>query len=135
MFGKRPADGDGKAPAGGAPPPALKGAPAIATRPQRTEPAATPQALSHPKADTAGGGANRNSAADRIAASHASQAVSASGGPKATSGLEQLRAAQGAPATEIVREQNEYYHATKTTIFNALINTIDLAQLAQPAGA
>ena len=46
------------------------------------------------------------------------------------SGLEQLRAAQ-APVAEIVRPQSEYYHATKTTIFNALINTIDLAQLAQ----
>ena len=34
-------------------------------------------------------------------------------------------------ATEIVREQSEYYHQTKTAIFNALLNTIDLAQLAQ----
>ena len=34
-------------------------------------------------------------------------------------------------STEIVREQSDYYHATKTTIFNALLNTIDLAQLAQ----
>jgi pilus assembly protein CpaF len=33
--------------------------------------------------------------------------------------------------TAIVREQSDYYHATKTTIFNALINTIDLGQLAQ----
>ena len=31
----------------------------------------------------------------------------------------------------MVREQSEYYHATKTTIFNALLNTIDLSQLAQ----
>ena len=31
----------------------------------------------------------------------------------------------------MVREQTDYYHTTKTTIFNALINTIDLAQLAQ----
>ncbi len=28
-------------------------------------------------------------------------------------------------------EANEFYHATKTTIFNALLNAIDLAQLAQ----
>jgi pilus assembly protein CpaF len=26
----------------------------------------------------------------------------------------------------VVREQSDYYHATKTTIFNALLNTIDL---------
>jgi pilus assembly protein CpaF len=36
-----------------------------------------------------------------------------------------------APLVEIVSEQTDYYHATKTTIFNALLNTIDLAQLAQ----
>ena len=50
-------------------------------------------------------------------------------GPKATAGLEQLKKAQA--VAEIVREQSDYYHATKTTIFNALMNTIDLAQLAQ----
>jgi pilus assembly protein CpaF len=126
VFGKRPADGDGKTPAAGAPPPAPKSGPGIATRPQRTEPATATQALAQAKPAE-----RRNSAADRIAGTHTSQGVSAAGGPKATSGLEQLRAAQGAQATEIVREQNEYYHATKTTIFNALINTIDLAQLAQ----
>ena len=49
--------------------------------------------------------------------------------PKATPGFQQLQAAQG--PTEIVREQSEYYHQTKTTIFNALLNTIDLSQLAQ----
>ncbi|WP_295197431.1 CpaF family protein [Brevundimonas sp. 1080] len=49
-------------------------------------------------------------------------------GPKATAGLEQLKKAQA--VAEIVREQSDYYHATKTTIFNALMNTIDLAQLA-----
>lgn len=57
-------------------------------------------------------------------------APAASGpGPRATAGLEQLKRAQ--PVTEIVREQSDYYHATKTTIFNALMNTIDLSQLAQ----
>ncbi|MEJ6789655.1 CpaF family protein [Brevundimonas sp. BR2-1] len=50
-------------------------------------------------------------------------------GPKATPGFEQLKKAQA--VAEIVREQSDYYHATKTTIFNALMNTIDLAQLAQ----
>jgi pilus assembly protein CpaF len=35
------------------------------------------------------------------------------------------------PTTQVVREQSDYYHATKTTIFNALLNTIDLSQLAQ----
>ena len=50
-------------------------------------------------------------------------------GPKATSGFEQLKKAQA--VAEIVREQSDYHHATKTTIFNALMNTIDLAQLAQ----
>ncbi len=50
-------------------------------------------------------------------------------GPKPTAGFEQLKKAQA--VAEIVREQSDYYHATKTTIFNALMNTIDLAQLAQ----
>ncbi|MBJ7486319.1 CpaF family protein, partial [Brevundimonas sp.] len=50
-------------------------------------------------------------------------------GPKATPAFEQLKKAQA--VTEIVREQSDYYHATKTTIFNALMNTIDLSQLAQ----
>ena len=50
-------------------------------------------------------------------------------GPRATAGLAQLKNAQA--VAEIVREQSDYYHATKTTIFNALMNTIELAQLAQ----
>jgi len=49
-------------------------------------------------------------------------------GPKSTPGFEQLKKASA--VAEIVREQSDYYHATKTTIFNALMNTIDLAQLA-----
>ena len=77
--------------------------------------------------------------ADR-APSPASERISAANGeaPKqrvnsakpGKSGFDQIRQAQ-APVTEIVREQSDYYHATKTTIFNALLNTIDLAQLAQ----
>ena len=102
MFGRRDQSGPSKQ----APPPAPAGGAAIATRPQKVDPAAP------------------------------APAPSASGGPpkpapKATPGFEQLSAAQGAGPTEIVREQSDYYHATKTTIFNALLNTIDLAQLAQ----
>ncbi|MBU2270605.1 MAG: CpaF family protein, partial [Alphaproteobacteria bacterium] len=58
----------------------------------------------------------------------AAAAPANSSGPKATPGFEQLKKAQA--VAEIVREQSDYYHATKTTIFNALMNTIDLAQLA-----
>jgi pilus assembly protein CpaF len=112
MFGKR----DQSAPAEQkAPPPAPAGGAAIATRPQRVEPAAAAPAPTAPppkvNGPKAGGAA-----------------------PKATVGLDQLRAAQGVAAaqtTNIVREQSDYYHATKTTIFNALLNTIDLSQLAQ----
>ncbi|MDF2901679.1 MAG: protein kinase, partial [Phenylobacterium sp.] len=36
-------------------------------------------------------------------------------GPKPTPAFEQLRAAQGpAPTTQVVREQSDYYHSTKT---------------------
>ncbi len=52
-------------------------------------------------------------------------------GPRSTPAYEQLRAAQALPVAEIVHQQSDYYHATKTTIFNALINTIDLSQLGQ----
>jgi pilus assembly protein CpaF len=50
--------------------------------------------------------------------------------PKIEAGLEQLRKAQSA-TIQVDAEQSEYYHATKTAIFNALLNTIDLSQLAQ----
>ncbi|HEY5008452.1 MAG TPA: ATPase, T2SS/T4P/T4SS family, partial [Caulobacteraceae bacterium] len=126
MFGKRPADGEPGKPTQ-APPPAPADGPPIATRPQRVEPATAKQALAPAKAPPAA----KNSATDRLAGAHASQKAAAAGGPKLTSAFEQLRAAQGSPTAEIVREQSDYYHATKTTIFNALINTIDLAQLAQ----
>ena len=100
-----------------APPPVSTGAPAIATRPQRVEPAANESGA--PAAQGAG-------------PALATPAPAKAAGPKATNGLEQLRAAQGAPpTTQVVREQSDYYHATKTTIFNALLNTIDLSQLAQ----
>ena len=114
MFGKRPTAGGSQAPRQ-APPPADADGAVIAARPDRAEPAkaaapALPVQAPPPK--------------ERPAAKPA--------GPKPTLAFEQLRAAQGpAPATQVVREQSDYYHATKTTIFNALINTIDLAQLAQ----
>src|SRR4051812_32446128 len=116
MFGKRP-------PGAGdqglrAPPPAPAGGVAVATRPQRVEP----------------GGANEsNNRLDAVRASQNAAAAAqqkAAATPKATPGLAQLHAAQPATA-EVVREQSDYYHATKTTIFNALLNTIDLSQLAQ----
>ncbi|MES2034319.1 MAG: CpaF family protein, partial [Pseudomonadota bacterium] len=111
MFGKR-SDGE-TTEARRAPPPAPAGAP-IATRPQSAPPPAPSTAASQ-RAETmalAGGSAPRT------------------GAPKAMRGLDQLRAAQN-PTAQIVREQSDYYHATKTTIFNALLNTIDLSQLAQ----
>jgi pilus assembly protein CpaF len=53
-------------------------------------------------------------------------------GPKPTSAFEQLQEAHSAvPVAEIAHQQSDYYHATKTTIFNALLNTIDLSQLGQ----
>lgn len=48
---------------------------------------------------------------------------------KLSSGLAEMQKAQA--VTEIVREQTDYYHATKMAIFNALLNTIDLTALAQ----
>ena len=103
MFGKRPSSGGG--PVRPVEPPVAGAAP-IATRPQRVEPTAeTPEAPAAPRP---------------------SQPAA---GPKPTMAFEQLRAAQG--PTQVVREQSDYYHATKTLIFNALINTIDLSQLAQ----
>ena len=92
MFGKRPTQGGSQAPRQ-APPPAAEG-PAIATRPQRIEPAAAPSApvQTPPPAE---------------------RAAKPAAGPKPTLGFEQLRAAQGpAPTTQVVREQSDYYHAT-----------------------
>ena len=88
-------------PARQAPPPADAGAPPIATRPQKVDTQPSPLPAAGP----------------------------AKPAPKQTAGFEQLQAAQG--TAEIVREQSEYYHQTKATIFNALLNTIDLSQLAQ----
>jgi len=124
VFGKRSGDpAPGKAaPTEAPPPPSVEN---IATRPQRVEPAAARQAL----APAPVAAPSIRSAADR--ASAPPKPVAAGAGPKTTSAFEQLRAAQTSAPTEIVREQSEFFHATKTAIFNALINTIDLAQLAQ----
>ncbi|MGH3262972.1 MAG: CpaF family protein, partial [Trebonia sp.] len=105
MFGKRTL-GEEQAPDRPAPPPLLEAGAKIATRPQKVEPVA--------------------------AAPAAARASPRASGPKPTSGFEQLQAAHSAvPVTEIVHQQSDYYHATKTTIFNALLNTIDLSQLGQ----
>jgi pilus assembly protein CpaF len=110
VFGKR-SDGE-TAPARKAPPPAPAGAP-IATRPQPAAAASPPLEAPAPKS------------------SAPTASAPAAGRPQKTpQALDQLRAAQG-PTAQIVREQSDYYHATKTTIFNALLNTIDLSQLAQ----
>jgi pilus assembly protein CpaF len=103
MFGKRSfADAD-RAP----PPPPAAGA-EIATRPQRQEPVAA----------TAGDVVAANPA-DKRAGEPAHRKVSMGG------------SADKGVITEVVREQSDYYHATKTQIYSALLNTIDLAQLAQ----
>ena len=113
MFGKK-ALAEAPSPQRPAPGPPAAGAPAIATRPQKTDLAAAAEAQAQSaKAD------NRAVAAGQR-------------GPKSTSGFEQLQAAHKALAvTEIAHQQSDYYHATKTTIFNALLNTIDLSQLGQ----
>jgi len=84
-----------------APPPAVAGGAPIPTRPQRMGPTPAPPADGRRPAPGSAPPADRK-----------------------------LAASVAAP-TEIVREQSDYYHATKNTIFNALLNTIDLAQLAQ----
>jgi pilus assembly protein CpaF len=102
VFGKR-TPGQAIVP-GAAPPPAEPGA-VIATRPQKVEPQAP--APTRPSSRAAAGGTPR--------------------------GYEQLQASQraAAPVAEIVHQQSDFYQATKTTIFNALLNTIDLSQLGQ----
>ncbi len=109
MFGKRAL---AEAPGRPAPPPSAGGS-GIATRPQKVEPAPAERKAAPPPGP--------------------SGPPSGKTGPKATSAFEQLRAVHGGaqPVTEIVHQQSDYYHATKTTIFNALLNTIDLAQLGQ----
>jgi pilus assembly protein CpaF len=120
MFGKR---SSAAAPDLVAPPPLAPAVGAdIATRPQRLD-AAAPRDAAKPAPPPVEGKQSQGAA---------------SAGPRQTSGFDQLRAAQSGNAlaaqrtvTEVVREQSDYYHATKTTIYTALLNTIDLSQLAQ----
>ena len=121
MFGKRSAGqgAGGGAAAAAPPPPSAEPSAEIATRPQRLD--------IQPKAAAA--------SAAKAAPSPTLEAAPAKEVLRATSGLEQLRAAQGGTisknaVTEVVREQSDYYHATKSTIYTALLNTIDLGQLA-----
>src|SRR4051812_3699702 len=107
MFGKRSGAGTALVEPVAPPPAAVPGA-EIATRPQKVEPAAA-----RPEAD----------ALTQVTGKRAAAAAAARSGPKATPGLQQLLNAQngvtagsGAIA-QIVREQSDYYHATKTTIY------------------
>ena len=109
MFGKRSFEtGAERAP----PPPAATGA-EIATRPQRQEPAAAPAIK--PDALAADPAAKRANA-DAVTVNRSAQTS---------------ESMDAAVITQVVREQSDYYHATKTQIYTALLNTIDLAQLAQ----
>jgi pilus assembly protein CpaF len=114
VFGKR-SDAD-TAPERKAPPPPPAGAP-IATRPQSDQ-----------GSTASGTPATKREGADTASLAGGSTPREHTRAPK---GLDQLRAAAQGPTAQIVREQSDYYHATKTTIFNALLNTIDLSQLAQ----
>jgi pilus assembly protein CpaF len=115
MFGKRSIGGAEVEVAAPPPPPSSSGA-AIATRPQRQDP------KSASKSETSDGFASLVSdAANRgLSRDPADVAKRAENPPEAKDVI-----------AEIVREQSDYYHATKTTIYTALLNTIDLAQLAQ----
>jgi pilus assembly protein CpaF len=110
------------APIGGAPPPA-SAASDIATRPQSAE--------NRPNAAAAAAAAGGKPPLPDLAGEKRADGPQRRQGeqPKLAAGLEQMHKAQA--VTEIVREQSDYYHATKTAIFNALLNTIDLSQLAQ----
>jgi pilus assembly protein CpaF len=130
MFGRRTADAAvAPLPIPAAPPPAAAG-PAIATRPQ-------PKPVA-PVLEDDGFGADdefiavkprRETAAALRDAKRGEAAPATPSGPKNTPGFEQLKAAQN--SVQVVKDQTEYYHQTKTAIYTALINTIDLSQLAQ----
>src|SRR5206468_1925925 len=101
MFGKRAG-----AAAPIAPPPAPAGGAEISTRPQRVEPAQAQRPEPRPQAPAAAPAP----AGGQAPMKRAQTAGPAGGGPKATPGLEQLRAAQSGVAstsgvvTQIVRE-------------------------------
>jgi len=112
--------------------PTQTAAPAYAFADDDFEPAA--EAFARADAPSAAGGSASIDRLDALASRprpkpEAPRPATNGAGPKPTAGLEQLKKAQA--VAEIVREQSDYYHATKTTIFNALMNTIDLSQLAQ----
>jgi pilus assembly protein CpaF len=112
MFGKRSSGGDTAL----APPPPATGGAAIATRPQRQDPRSS-------KAETHSDGfASLKDSAERNSPSRTPADI-----------VKRIEEQPAAPNTiaEIVREQSDYYHATKTTIYTALLSTIDLGQLAQ----
>lgn len=111
MFGKRSLDQAGFDEGLRAPPPAPADGASVATRPQKAEARALPAANDKPKS--------------------AAAPAAARTGPRHTAGFEQLQRAQAPAVAEIVRDQSDYYHSTKSTIYTALINTIDLSQLAQ----
>ncbi len=108
MFGKRSGSPDSLA----KPPAAPAGGSSISTRPQRED-------------------------APAREAGQDVQALAKSAAPRKTSGLDQLRAAQAGTATapaspaDAGGEQAEAYYAIKSSIYAALLNTIDLGQLAQ----
>ena len=114
MFGKRSIGGAEFETT--APPPPPAGGAAIATRPQKQEP------KSAAKSETSDGYASLvHDAANRALSRNPTDVA------KRTEDAPQAKDA----IAEIVREQSDYYHATKTTIYTALLNTIDLSQLAQ----
>ncbi len=114
MFGKR---ATGEPDFNTAPPPPPAAGAAIATRPQRQEPKAAAA-----KSETSDGYASLvHDAANRQLSRNPTDVVKRTEDPPQAKDV----------IAEIVREQSDYYHATKTTIYTALLNTIDLAQLAQ----
>ncbi|MFN3228859.1 MAG: CpaF family protein, partial [Asticcacaulis sp.] len=129
MFGKRQNPSSAAASASAAPlaarkapPPAAPGA-EISTRPQHLDANASPTPLSSKAAPPL-------SDLPQIQDLNPTPTKGDGERPRMTEALAQLTKAQNA-VTEIVKEHSDYYHATKTAIFNALLNTIDLAQLAQ----
>ncbi|MFT3997196.1 MAG: ATPase, T2SS/T4P/T4SS family, partial [Asticcacaulis sp.] len=141
MFGKRPTDSTGKPAGSGENPRSAAPSPGAQATAQLR-----PQALSggntaDPRAQAAKGAPP---AAPKAAGDIATRPQGKAEAPRAdgerstdkaaksgkmSSGIDQIHKAQ--TVTEIVREQSDYYHATKTAILNALLNTIDLSQLAQ----
>ena len=145
MFGKRGSDQ-------GSPPPLTEQAPAqaLAAEPVPQEPAPAPASdapAQPPAAPGAPTGADLGIDEGLAAASHETvQPAAPANAPPATElAAEQAAPAQAAPAPQPVqpaapvsepaapigRGRSEEYYDVKTTVFNALIDTIDLTQLAR----